>query len=161
LTFKRSSSFCYLRARRTIHGHRADYPQGTVQPVVLRVRRMFLSVFVLIHFPNCFGRERFHGPSAWTSRTVCAARVARGPYKDKARTVRLSGCSTGGSMARTVRLSGCGTGGSVAFFGPSAATSRTIRRLYADRLWLLCGPSAWSPRTVRLGLRRSPKSFAS
>jgi hypothetical protein len=53
LTFKRPSSVFCLRAWRTVHGHRADCPRGTIQQVVLRVRRVFLSAFVSIRLASC------------------------------------------------------------------------------------------------------------
>jgi hypothetical protein len=39
------------------------------------------------------------GLSAWSSRTVRAAPVARGLSEDPVRTVRVSGCASGGSVA--------------------------------------------------------------
>jgi hypothetical protein len=39
------------------------------------------------------------GLSAWGSRTVRAARVARGSSKDQVRTVRMLGCLSGHSIA--------------------------------------------------------------
>jgi hypothetical protein len=78
--------------------------------------------------PKFCGR-RFGRPSAWTSRTVRAARVAHGPSEDKARTVRSSRCASGGS---------------VVFFGLSARGSRTVRPVPVDRPPQPRGPSAWA-----------------
>jgi hypothetical protein len=39
------------------------------------------------------------GLSAWGSRTIRAARVARGPSEDHVQTIRMFGCSSGRSVA--------------------------------------------------------------
>jgi hypothetical protein len=79
------------------------------------------------------------GLSAWGSRTLRAARVAHGPSENQVRTVRVSGCSSGRY---------------VAINGPSGPC-------VADRPPGDSRPSAPGSRTVRQGVRKTSKSFAS
>jgi hypothetical protein len=84
---------------------------------------LFRSVWLAVS-----GQEEFGGPSAWTSRTVRVALVARGPSEDRARTIRYSRCVTGGSAF---------------FFGPSVRDPRTVRPYHTDRPPDHHGLSAW------------------
>jgi hypothetical protein len=94
-----------------------DNLRGANWPRVLHVRRVFLSVFVSICVASYFWQGEFGRPSAWTSRIIRAAPVARGPSEDRARTVRYSRCTTGGSAS---------------FFKLSVCDPRTIRPYHAD-----------------------------
>jgi hypothetical protein len=76
-----------------------------------------------------FCGRRFGEQSAWSSRTVRAAPVARGPSEYRAQTVRSSRCASGASIAN---------------FGPSARGSQTVRPVSADSLPQPHGPSTWS-----------------
>jgi hypothetical protein len=51
------SSGCSVRAWRTVRLWAADSPRGAFWPRVLRVCRVFLSVFVLIRLVICFWLE--------------------------------------------------------------------------------------------------------
>jgi hypothetical protein len=77
--------------------------------------------------PKVCGR-RFGGPSARRSWTVRAAQGTLGQSAGRVRTVRISGCTSGGSFA---------------FFGLSARGPWTVRPVSADRPPQPRGPSAW------------------
>jgi hypothetical protein len=53
-------------------------PHGASWPGVLRVHRVFLSVFVSIRLASCSGLEEFGGPFEDMARTVCYLRCTTG-----------------------------------------------------------------------------------
>jgi hypothetical protein len=99
-----------------------DCPQGAVRPGFPRVLREFLSTLFRFVLPAVFGQEKFGGPSAWTSRAVCAAPVARGP-------------SVIGGVLLEVWLSFSNRPSVTR--GPSACTTRTVHPVTTD-----CPPGA-------------------
>jgi hypothetical protein len=76
----------------------ADCPRGAFWPKCSSCSSCFLSAFISIRLASGFGGKMFGGPSARTSRTVRAARVARRPSEDVVRTVRLLRCRLGRSV---------------------------------------------------------------
>jgi hypothetical protein len=92
-------SGCCFRTWRMAREEGADSPRGAFGPGVLRVLRVFLSTFVLIRLASGFWWKVFGGQSAWTSRTVRAARVACGPSEDVVQTVRVWRCRLGCSAS--------------------------------------------------------------
>jgi hypothetical protein len=90
----------------------------TARTEVRPVRRLFLRVRGSIGWRGCFSLQVVCRPSAWRMQIVHVAQVARGLSEVKARTVRFSGCTTGGS---------------VVVFGLSARGSWTVRPNLEDR----------------------------
>jgi hypothetical protein len=123
-----SSRFCSrpavpasVRTWRTVRLVGADSPRGASWPRVLRVHRVFLSVFISIRLASCFWPGE-----VW--RTVRAAPVARGPSDNRVRTVCYSRCATGGSTF---------------FFGLFVRDPRTVCPYHVDRPPGHRGLSAW------------------
>jgi hypothetical protein len=117
----------------------ADSPRGASWPGVLRVRRVFLSAFILIGLASCFWPE-----GVW--------RTARLGVADRPR---------GTSCSRTVRGPGVDRPLFEVRFWRFCCVFQTVRSRVADSPPGARGPSALVSRTVFLGFRRVAKSFAS